>query len=396
MLRWIAHLDMDAFYASVELTKYPELRGRAVVVGGRRLPAAMGAAPFARLGDYAGRGVVTTATYEARALGIHSAMGMMKAARLAPDAVLLPADFDSYRRVSREFKDAVRTLCPIIEDRGIDEIYIDLQSHLTGPISFADSVSPVDDTTPHLAPLTAEAAMYKAARLKCLVRDATGLGCSIAVAPNKLLAKIGSDLDKPDGLTLIDEAALRARIWPLPVGRIPGVGPKAQQQLAQHQIETIGELAARSRDWLVDRFGQRQGQWLHESAQGWDDRPIVTSQEPKSVSRETTFERDLDPRLDRAELSARFTELCLRVGQDLERKQLFGRTIGIKLRFADFSTVTRDLTLPDATREPGRIRAAAGQCLKRVDLGRRIRLLGVRVGALQYDSPQGRLFTLES
>jgi DNA polymerase-4 len=331
---------------------------------------------FARLAGYCGRGVITTATYEARALGVNSAMGLMRAAQKAPEAVLLPTDFDQYRRYSRLFKAAVREIAPVIEDRGIDEIYIELTEVVAGWTRDAgsDAADPV-----------AEAwwcAREVARELKQAVRQATGLSCSIGLAPNKLLAKIASELDKPDGLTVITMQDIATRVWTLPVRRINGVGPKAAARLAQLGVATIGELAAAEPAWLVARFGTGYGSWLHAVAQGRDERPVVTDSEPQSISRETTFERDLHAVRDRAALSQIFTELCVRVAGDLQRKHYAGRTIGIKLRFDDFRTVTRDITLAAPTAEAAAIRRAAGQCLKRVELSRRIRLLGVRVGAL--------------
>lgn len=359
--RCIAHLDMDAFYASVELLRYPDLRDRPVVIGGgrRRQPGITpdGAHAYARLRDYAGRGVITTATYEARALGVHSGMGLMKAAALAPDAVLLPTDFDAYRHYSRLFKAAVATITPCIEDRGIDEIYIDLTS-IPGEVR------------------------ETAQRIKDAVREATGLSCSIGVSPNKLLSKICSDLEKPGGLTIVTMDDIPARIWPLAARKINGIGPKAAARLDALGIRTIGELAAAEPQWLITHFGKSYGAWLHEAAHGRDDRQVVTWSEPKSISRETTFERDLHPVQDRNTLSAIFTELCVRVAEDLARKHYVGRTIGIKLRYDDFRTVTRDHTLELPTGEAKTIRRAAGECLKRVPLDRKLRLLGVRVGSL--------------
>ena len=369
--RWIAHLDMDAFYASVELLRYPELRGQPVVVGGRRAvprQLADGTRRFATLAAYAGRGVATTATYEARALGVRSGIGLMKAAALAPGAVLLPADFDEYRRHSRRFKAAVAELAPVIEDRGIDEIYIDLTE-----------VAGAQETVGH-DPYGGARAL--AQELRNNVRRTTGLGCSIGVAPNKLLAKLASELDKPDGLAVLREPELPLRVWPLPVGRIHGIGPKAAASLGAQGIRTIGELAARERHWLVGQFGRSFGGWLHDAAHGRDDRPLVTHSDPVSMSRETTFERDLHAVRDRGELGRIFTDLARRLATDLQRRGYAGRTIGIKLRFDDFSTVTRERTLAVPTAEAALIRRTAGLCLKRVDLGRRLRLLGVRAGAL--------------
>jgi DNA polymerase-4 len=379
--RLIAHLDMDAFYASVELLRYPELRGLPVVIGGGRrhqpvetTDPVTGAVKrtFAKLSEYSGRGVITTATYEARALGVGSALGLMKAAQRAPDAVLLPTDFDRYRTYSHRFKEAVRAIAPRIEDRGIDEIYLDL----TG-VRLPEHDPDADDDPWWRARDVAKA-------LKAAVREATGLSCSIAVAPNKLLAKIASDLDKPDGLTILREADMPLRIWPLPVRRVNGIGPKAAAKLGALGFGTVGELAHADPALLRLTFGAHYAAWLADAAQGRDERDLVTDSEPKSISRETTFEHDLSAKHDRAKLSEIFTWLCERVAADLERKGYVGRTIGIKLRFDDFRTVTRDVTLEAATQDAKEIRHAAGQCLKRIELKRRIRLLGVRVGALQH------------
>jgi DNA polymerase-4 len=384
--RLIAHLDMDAFYASVELLRYPQLRGLPVVIGGgaRHQPAwetdpASGERRqrFARLRGYTGRGVITTATYEARALGVNSAMGLMRAAQLAPDAVLLPVDFDEYRRYSRLFKSVVREIAPVVEDRGIDEVYIDLTEVVAERLRGATGEDGAD-----VAREAWWCAREVAREIKQSVRQATGLSCSVGLAPNKLLAKIASELDKPDGLTVVATHDIAARIWPLPVRRINGVGPKAAAKLARLGIATIGELAAADAKWLVQQFGASYGAWLAAAAQGRDERPVVVFSEPKSISRETTFERDLHAVRDRAWLSQSFTELCRRVADDLRRKRYAGKTIGLKLRFDDFRTVTRDTTLAVPTDDAAVIRRAAGQCLKRVELSRRIRLLGVRVGAL--------------
>jgi DNA polymerase-4 len=369
--RRIAHLDMDAFYASVELLRYPELRGQPVVIGGRSLhqPAIKsdGTREFARLRDYVGRGVVTTSTYEARALGVFSAMGMMKAAKLAPEAWLLPADFEAYRHYSRLFKQAVSEIAPQIEDRGIDEIYIDLTDLAQDSVMLANCI-------------------------KQAVRDTTGLSCSIGIAPNKLLAKICSELDKPDGITLLTMDDVPTRIWPMAVRKINGIGPKATEKLAALGIQTIGELASQPQTFLLQHFGNRYSEWLYQAARGLDDRPVTTSSEPKSISRETTFERDLHVKTDRAKLSDVFTRLCVQVAGDLRRKGYVGKTIGIKLRYDDFKTLTRDLSLPIATDDADEIRRAAGECLKRAPLEQRLRLLGVRVSALQKKQAQTEQF----
>jgi DNA polymerase-4 len=360
-VRRIAHLDMDAFFASVELLRYPELRGQAVVVGGRSVHQpvvqANGSRHFSRLREYTGRGVITTSTYEARALGVFSGMGLMKSAKLAPEAILLPANFDAYRHYSRLFKAAVREIAPNVEDRGIDEIYVDL--------------SDIPEETSVLAQ-----------RIKDAVFAATGLSCSIGVTPNKLLSKIASDLEKPNGLTILAMDDIPTRIWPLAAKKVNGIGPKASERLERHGIRTIGELAATPQEFLVNKFGRSAGLWMHRIARGIDDRPVVTESEPKSISRETTFERDLHAKADRSELSEVFTSLCLRVGDDLARKGYACRTVGIKIRYSDFKAVTRDVTLPVAVSDGAAIRKAAGLCLKRVPLDQRIRLLGVRAGGL--------------
>ena len=353
---------MDAFFASVELLTYPELRGQPVVVGGRNSSApslnAAGERQFSHLREYAGRGVVTTSTYEARALGVFSGMGLMKSAALAPEAVLLPANFEAYRRYSRLFKEAVASVAPHIEDRGIDEIYIDL-THIE------------------------EDSLALAKRIKQAVFTATGLSCSIGITSNKLLSKICSDLDKPDGITILEPDELSTRIWPLAAKKINGIGPKANEKLAALQIHTIGDLAAAPAELLVAQFGRSTGAWMTQVAQGIDERPVVTWSEPKSLSRETTFERDLHVKHDRARLSEVFTNLCLRLAEDLQRKGYASRTIGIKLKFADFQVVTRDVTLPGDVSEGQQIRQAATECLKRVPLEQRIRLLGVRAASLR-------------
>lgn len=370
--RWIAHLDMDAFYASVELLRYPELRGQPVVVGGRRahqpLVEADGTRRFSILRDYAGRGVVTTATYEARKFGVHSALGLMKAAALAPQAVLLPADFDEYRKYSRLFKAAVAEIAPHIEDRGIDEIYMDLSD-----VPGANDSAPGD---PH-------AGIRAIAReIKSRVREATGLTCSMGVTPNKLLSKLCSELEKPDGLTILTHGEIPARIWPLAARSINGIGPKAAARLQGIGIRTIGELAASDLLRLTDEFGANYAAWLVEAAHGRDQRPLETHRESKSLSRETTFDRDLDARVDRETLGGIFTRLCEQVAADLTRKGYAAKTIGVKLRFDDFSISTRELTLPAHTQDAKTIRQCAGQCLKKQPLQRRIRLLGVRTGNL--------------
>ena len=370
-LRRIAHLDMDAFYASVELLRYPQLKGLPVVIGGRRRreddvlsQGALDQIPveaFPLLSSYVGRGVATTATYAARQFGVGSAMGLMKAAKLCPQAVLLPVDFDEVRRISRIFKQTILEIAPVMEDRGIDEVYIDL-SEVPG--------------SEH------EGGRALARHIQQRIFEATKLTCSIGVAPNKLLAKLASEFEKPNGISVVTPDDLEARIWPLACRKVNGIGPRTDEKLQAQGIRTVGDIAARDRDWLIQHFGKSYGAWLHDASWGRDERPVVTDSEPVSFSRETTFERDLHAVRDRAELGAIFTRLCEQVAGDLQRKGYAGRTIGIKLRYDDFKSVTRDTTIEQPTVDAAIIRRQAGLNLKRVDLSRRIRLLGVRVGKL--------------
>jgi len=383
VLRRIAHLDMDAFYASVELLRYPQLKGLPVVIGGGRrreddLLGRMRALQperkwtadhlseipvdfFPRLTSYTGRGVITTATYAARAFGVGSAMGVMKAAKLCPDAILLPVDFAQYRHYSHTFKSIVREIAPVVEYRGVDEIYID----------FTEVPGGQRDGGKALARL-----------IQKTITEHTGLTCSIGVAPNKLLAKMASELNKPNGISILYAQDLESKIWPLSCRKINGIGPKAEAKLQSHGIDTIGNLAAKDLDWLKSEFGKSYGAWLFDASHGLDERAVVTESEPVSMSRETTFEKDLHVVNDRAALGDIFTRLCQQVAADLQRKGYVGKTIGIKLRFDNFQSVTRDQTIDHYTANAADIRKIGGQCLKRVDMKRRLRLLGVRVGAL--------------
>ena len=378
---------MDAFFASVELLRYPQLTGLPVVIGGarrkedellRQLQIAfpddawgpesfqdrLGEIPhsfFPRIAGYVGRGVITTATYAARQFGVGSAMGLMKAAKLCPQAILLPVDFDRYRHYSQRFKSTIADIAPVIENRGIDEVFIDFTEVPGGQ---------------------REGGRVLARLIQKAIFEDTGLTCSIGVAPNKLLAKMASELKKPNGISVVYQEDLETLIWPLPCRKVNGIGPKAEAKLATHGIHTIGELAQKENYWLIENFGKAYGAWLFEAAHGKDDRPVVTHSEPVSISRETTFARDLHAIHDRTELSGVFTRLCEQVAADLQRKGYMGKTIGVKLRYENFQSVTRDHTLEIATDQASSIRRTAGLCLKRVDLNRRFRLLGVRVGSL--------------
>ena len=362
-LRRIAHLDMDAFFASIELLRYPQLKGLPVVIGGSRRRAGdaqaaaepgralrfIPVASFPLLKDYVGRGVITTATYAARQFGVGSAMGMMTAAKLCPQAIVLPVDFDEVRKYSRLFKDTIREIAPIMEDRGVDEVYIDFSDVPGGQ---------------------REGGRVLARLLQKAIFEATGLTCSVGVAPNKLLAKMASEFNKPNGISVIYPDDLQSKIWPLRCRKINGIGPKADEKLAALGIQTIGELAAQDANFLIEHFGKATGAWMREVAWGRDDRPVVTRSEPVSMSRETTFDRDLHAARDKVALGRLFTELCDNLAADLQRKGYAARTIGIKLRYDNFKIATRDHTLDrhtnDAKNDSANCRAvletgAAGQ-----------------------------------
>ncbi len=335
------HVDMDAFFAAVEEMRHPELKGLPIVIGG--------------YGDPHARGVVSTASYEARKFGIHSAMPLRTAFKLCPTAVFLPVDYSEYSRVSSLIKAVLREFSPVMEDVGIDEAYLDISS--------------MEATSQDIARAVKER-----------IRDATRLTCSVGIAPNKLLAKIASDLQKPDGITIIGSGDIEARIWPLPVRKMPGIGPVTERRLKAMGIETIGELAATPLERLTGAFGPSHGQYLSEAAHGVDDRPLVTHWEPKSRSRETTFARDTS---DWQSIARTLADLSREVAEDLQEGGYRGRTVGIKLRFADFETHTREKTLAVATDAPDVIRKAAFECLSRLALSKKVRLLGVRVGELE-------------
>jgi DNA polymerase IV len=393
-IRRIAHLDMDAFYASVELLRYPQLKGLPVVIGGGRSAieaalarlqkaqpdqpwdaatarAALARIPvqdFARLSSYKGRGVITTATYAARQFGVGSAMGMMKAAKLCPQAIMLPVDFEEYRKYSRQFKSLITSIAPLMEDRGVDEVYIDFTDVPGGQ---------------------REGGRVLARLIQKSIFEALGLTCSIGVAPNKLIAKMASEFNKPNGISVVYEGDLQQKIWPLPVRKINGVGPKAEEKLKLLGIETVGQLAAWNEQDLLARFGKSYGAWMHRVAWGQDDSPVALDSEPVSMSRETTFDRDLHAVRDKAELGAVFTELCEHLAFDLQRKGYLAKTVGVKLRFDDFKIVTRDVSMDTPTQDAATIRRWAGQALKRAPLTKRLRLLGARaanlVSAKEYE-----------
>jgi DNA polymerase IV len=334
--RRILHIDMDAFFAAVEQKRRPELEGKPVVIGGR--------------GNPSQRGVVSTANYEARKYGVHSAMPMKTAYKLCPHAVYLPVDYEAYSAASGLFKKVLKTISPIMEDVGIDEAYLDLSD-------MPDSNEVISN------------------RIKTEIKKDTGLTCSIGVAPNKLLAKIASDMQKPDGLTILTADDIGIRIWPMPVRKLYGIGPKTEEHLKKAGIETIGQLAALPIEKLRELFGNSYGQYLYEAARGIDESPLITHWEPKSFSRENTFQEDVR---DWQVIARTLADLAKDVVEDLQGHQYQARTITIKIRFSDFETLTRAMTIPNYTDSDEEIRKAAFACLKRIELKKKVRLVGVR------------------
>ena len=329
---------MDAFFSSVEQKRHPELVGKPVVIGGD--------------GDPTKRGVVSTASYEARKFGIHSAMPLRTAYKICPDAIFLPVDYEEYSRISKKFKGVLREFTPIIEDVGIDEAFLDISS-------------------------VEKASKEIAKDIKKRIREETDLNCSIGIAPNKLLAKIASDLDKPDGLTIISEEDIERRIWPLPVRKLWGVGPKTETYLKEKMgIKTIGELAALPVERLIEEFGQSYGSYLYEASRGIDESDLVTHWEPKSISKETTFQRDID---NWQLIAKNLVELTKDVIASMKEESYRGRTVTVKVRFNDFKTYTRAKSLDEFTDSEPEIRRAAFDCLGRFELKKKVRLIGVRI-----------------
>lgn len=339
-MRRILHIDMDAFFAAIEQKRHPELIGRPVVVGGD--------------GDPTKRGVVSTASYEARRFGIHSAMPLRTAYKLCPEAVFLPVDYEEYTKVSEKIKDILREFSPIIEDVGIDEAFLDI-SHLNIP---PEEV---------------------AVEIKKRIRDETDLTCSIGIGPNKLLAKMASDMEKPDGLTIITEDDIEEKIWPLPVRKLWGIGPKTEAYLKSIGINTIGDLASVPLERLVAIFGKSHGGYLYKASRGIDESPLITHWEPRSLSREVTFQRDTN---NWHLLARNLSELLKDVVNELRERNYLGRTVTVKIRFIDFKTHTRSRTLKEPTNSTDEIRKTAFECLRRFELKKKVRLIGIRLSGL--------------
>ncbi|MEU2454487.1 DNA polymerase IV [Streptomyces sp. NPDC012765] len=347
----ILHLDMDAFYASVEQASKPSLRGKAVIVGG--------------LGP---RGVVATASYEARRFGVHSAMPMGQARRLCPNGAYLIPRFSLYRQVSDVVMAMLRELSPLVEPLSLDEAFVDLEA---GGVAF-------DSRT----------ARETGERLRADIRAATGLSGSVGLAGSKMLAKVASEEAKPAGLLLIEPGTERELLAPMSVRTLPGVGPATGEHLRRAGITTVGELAEAGEDELVRMVGRSAGAGLYRMALGLDDRPVVAERDAKSVSVEDTFDVDLH---DRVRIRGEVQRLADRCVQRLRGSGHSGRTIVLKVRRYDFSTLTRSETLRGPTDDPAVVREAAARLLEGVDTTGGVRLLGVGVTGLA-DYTQEDLF----
>jgi DNA polymerase-4 len=342
--KWLhcyAHIDMDAFYVSVELMRRPELRGKPVVVAG--------SGP---------RAVVTTASYEARQFGIHSATPASRARRLCPDAIFIPPDFDTYRKVSKRVMERVQSYVERVEIVGLDEAYLDL----TGLV----------------AP---RAAMR---RLVSETRAATGIGCSVGIGPNKLVAKVASDAEKPGGFVVLTREEASVRFAEAPPRLLPGIGAKTAERLERLGIATLGALARSTDEDLAEHFGQRWGPYLRRRASFEDDGDVETDRVAVSESRETTFDYDIADRAEQAAVLRRLSdELCAGLRKSARR----GRTIAIKVRLDDFTTVTRARTITRATDDPAVVGELACTLLEEYAPPRPVRLLGVRVASFDSEEP---------
>jgi DNA polymerase-4 len=342
-MRRIVHIDMDAFYASVEQRDDPRLRGRPVAVGG----------------DPDKRGVVAAASYEARTFGVRSALPMAKAVRLCPSLVIVRPDFTKYRTVSQQVFDIFRRVTPLVEPLSLDEAYLDVTDNAWGETL----------------------GMNVARRIKDEIRGATGLTASAGVAPNKFLAKIASGWQKPDGLTVIAPERVEMFLHHLPVDALWGVGPVTARKLRARGIEKLVDVRSADREALRETVGSL-AEWLQQLANGVDDRPVVADHEPKSSGSENTFARDLT---DLGDVRREIEAMACDAAAWLVRRELYARTVTIKVRYSDFTTITRSHT--DApTRDEEAIVGRAGRLLERTEAGRRpVRLLGVSVHNLCTD-----------
>ena len=351
-VRRILHCDLDCFYAAVHMRDDPSLRGRPVVVGG----------------SPEGRGVVAAASYEVRRFGVRSAMPAARALRLCPGAVFIKPDFKRYRRESEQILGIYREYTPLVQAVSIDEAYLDVTDHLGG-LGSATAI---------------------AREIRRRVAEERGLTVSVGVAANRLVAKIASDFDKPDGLTVVRPGTEEEFLAPLPVRALHGVGPATERSLEELGVRTVADLRRLSLERLAERFG-RHGRGLWKHARGIDERPVRTHRERKSLGKETTFARDLEAVAEMDEVIDRLAE---QVGDGLERRGIAGSTVTLKVRYADFTTVTRSMTRRVALSKGREIAGVARRLLRRTEARRRpVRLLGVTVSKLEgVDEGQLELF----
>lgn len=341
--RKIIHIDMDAFYAAIEERENPELKEKPVVIGG----------------NPQSRGVVCTANYVARKFGIRSAMACARAYRLCPQAIFIRPRFELYSAVSKEIHAIFKSVTPHIEPLSLDEAYLDV-THLCEERFAMDIARDIKDE------------IYKQ----------TQLTSSAGVAPNKLLAKIASDLDKPNGLTIIRPSVVEEFMKTVPLSRLPGIGPVTTARLAKHGLVTCLDATLRGRELLVQELGNF-GSWLFEVANGLDSRPVSSERKRKSMGSETTFAEDiLEPEKVRTELK----KLCDEISQYLTKKKIQGRTVTLKVRYSDFSRITRSHTRSESTRDSVTLFETLDELIKKTDIGRRkIRLLGLSLSNLESD-----------
>ncbi|MFJ1797106.1 DNA polymerase IV [Kitasatospora griseola] len=356
----IIHLDMDAFFAAVEQASKPSLRGKPVIVGG--------------LG---GRGVVSTASYEARKFGVHSAMPMAQARRLCPNAAFLTGRFEAYRANSEIVMSLLRERSPLVEPLSLDEAFVDLEAGPYGPALAA--ATPAEG---------AQLVLALAEDLRADIVERTGLTASVGAAASKLMAKIASEQAKPDGLVLIEPGSEKSVLAPMPVRALPGIGPATEQALRRAGLTSVADLAEAGFEDLVGLLGKAHGAGVFQMALGWDERPVVADRDAKSVSVEDTFEVDL---ADRDRILREIDHLAARCVRRLRAAGRSGRTVVLKVRRFDFSTLTRSETLGGPTDEPEVIAATARRLAMQVDTTGGVRLLGVGVTQLA-DYTQEDLF----
>lgn len=341
--RSIIHIDMDAFFASVELKKRPELKGKPVIVGGD--------------GDPAKRGVVSAASYEARKFGVKSGMPLRTAYKRCPQAVFLPVDFEAYENESEKFMAILREYTSLVESFGLDEAFMD--------------VTECDKSVLDIA-----------REIKRRIKDELGLTASVGIAPNKLLAKMASDMNKPNGFTVIRERDIEKVLASLPVRKLWGVGEKTEKRLHELGIRTIGELAKVPTQHLVRNFGEVFGRMLYEHSRGIDESPVIPFYEPSSFSREVTFQEDTR---DLYLIKETLFELAKDIADRLKYDKYKAKTVTLKIRYRDFHTITRAKTMKKPTDSSNDIWTTTLDILNKVDFLKEVRLVGVKISGLLKD-----------